>query len=151
MPKPGEIAAFQGDLLGVFNRFGVGWGPNLAAGRGRNGARTTPEVETLGRARCGEPRRAPATRLRFFPAAMLRLGRGTGERVAGFPPPRLDALGTRHGKEKETRIPEVPQLLIFPFNTGVCFVGSIRHIFIKLNLLIKTVLWCFNKLYHASA
>lgn len=45
--------------------------------------------------------------------------------------PHLDALGMRHGKEKETRIPEVPQLLIFPFNTGVRFVGSIRHIFIK--------------------
>lgn len=28
-------------------------------------------------------------------------------------PPHLDALGMRHGKEKETRIPEVPQMLIF--------------------------------------
>lgn len=65
-----------------------------------------------------------------FPAAMLCLEQGTGDTFRG-PPPHLDALGTRHGKEKETRIPEVPQLLIFPFNTGVCFVGSIRHIFIK--------------------
>lgn len=60
---------------------------------------------------------------------MLCLGQETGDAI--WVPPHLDALGMRHGKEKETRIPEVPQLLIFPFNTGVRFVGSIRHIFIK--------------------
>lgn len=48
-----------------------------------------PWLETLGRARRGEPRRAPATRLRFFPAPMLRLGRGRrgGDTRFGVPPP----------------------------------------------------------------
>lgn len=37
------------------------WGPDFAAGRGHNGARTTPAVETPGRARHGEPRLAPSS------------------------------------------------------------------------------------------
>lgn len=57
------------------------WGPDFAAGRGHNGARTTPAVETPGRARHGE---SPDRLLRpalVFLAAMLRLGQETGDAI----------------------------------------------------------------------
>lgn len=88
------------------------WGPDFAAGRGHNGARTTPTVETPGRARHREPRPAPLSRFGFSGRdASPRAGNGG----CNLGPPHLDALGMRHEKEKETRIPEVPQLLIFSF------------------------------------
>lgn len=93
---------------------GVGGG-HFAAGRSHTGARTTPTMGSGGRSpctpRCSRPWCAP----RCWP---------------GVAPP-LGTLGTRLRKEKETRIPEVPQLLTFPFSTGICFVGSLRRIFMK--------------------